>query len=153
MRKPRNSDNSETGEVDEVLTIHEDDRTLYQEQKESTAKASLETPSENDPIFSAAIKGFSDSDNADDKKLGQAVADDMQNAVMLAFNETIPEDHLKKLLEQRNLPDNCKAGQAKLSCNFFNSFSCNQEVLTFWQSLIFLAITLKNYKLCYLKLN
>ena len=38
----------------------------------------------------------------------------MQNVVMLAFNETISEDHLKKLLEQTNLPDNCKAAQAKL---------------------------------------
>ena len=86
---PEHSDNSETGEVDEVLTIHEDDRTLYQEQKEITAKAFLKTHSENDHIFSEAIKGFSDSDNIDNKKWGQAVADDMQNAVMLAFNETI----------------------------------------------------------------
>ena len=57
---PEHSDNSETGEVDEVLNIHEDDRTLYQEQKEITAKAFFETPSENDPIFSAAIKRFPD---------------------------------------------------------------------------------------------
>ena len=96
---PECSDNSETGEVDEVLNIHEDDRTLYQEQEEITAKAFLETPSENDPIFSAAIKGFSDSYNVDDEKWGQPVADDVQNAVMLAFNQTISEDHLKKLLE------------------------------------------------------
>ena len=41
-----------------MLIIHEDDRTLSQEQKEITAKAFLETPSENDPIFSATIKGF-----------------------------------------------------------------------------------------------
>ena len=64
----KRSDNSETGEVDEVLNIYEDDRTLYQEQEEITAKAFLETPSENDPIFSAAIKGFSDSYNVDDEK-------------------------------------------------------------------------------------
>ena len=31
-------------------------------------KVFLETPSENDPIFSAAIKGFSDSYNVDDEK-------------------------------------------------------------------------------------
>ena len=105
---PERSDNSETGEVDKVLNIHEDDRTLYQEQEEITAKALLETPSENDPIFSAAIKGFSDSYNVDDKKWGQPVADDVENAVMLAFNQTISEDHLKKLLERTNLPDNCK---------------------------------------------
>ena len=48
---PERSDNSETGEVDEVLNIHKDDRTLYQEQEEITAKAFLETPSENDLIF------------------------------------------------------------------------------------------------------
>ena len=36
------SDNSETGEVDEVLNIHEDDRTLYQEQEGITTKAFLE---------------------------------------------------------------------------------------------------------------
>ena len=52
---PEHSDNSETGEVDEVLNIHEDDRTLHQEQEEITAKAFLETPAENDPIFSAAM--------------------------------------------------------------------------------------------------
>ena len=105
---PERYDNSETGEVHKVLNIHEDDRTLYQEQEEITAKAFLETPSENDPIFSAAIKGFSDSYNVDDEKWGQPVADDVQNAVMLAFNQTISEDHLKKLLERTNLPYNCK---------------------------------------------
>ena len=114
LENPERSDNSETGEVNEVLNIHEDDRTLYQEQEEITAKAFLETPSENDPIFSAAIKGFSDSYNVDDEKWGQPVADDVQNAVMLAFNQTISEDHLKKLLERTNLPDNCKVAQAKL---------------------------------------
>ena len=51
LENPERSDNSETGEVNEVLNIHEDDRTLYQEQEEITAKAFLETPSENDPIF------------------------------------------------------------------------------------------------------
>ena len=77
-------------------------------------KAFLETPSENDPISSAAIKGFSDSYNVDDEKWGQPVADDVQNVVMLAFNQTISEDHLKKLLERTNLPDNCKVAKAKL---------------------------------------
>ena len=62
------SDNSETRKVDKLLTIHEDDRTLYQEQKEITARAFLETPSENYLIFPAAIKLFSDSSNVDDKK-------------------------------------------------------------------------------------
>ena len=42
------------------------------------------------------------------------MADDVQNAVMLAFNQAISEDHLKKLLEQTNLPNNCKVAQAKL---------------------------------------
>ena len=42
------------------------------------------------------------------------MADDVQNAVMLAFNQTISEDHLKKLLERTNLPDNCKVAQEKL---------------------------------------
>ena len=42
------------------------------------------------------------------------MADDVQNVVMLAFNQTISEDHLKKLLERTNLPDNCKVAQAKL---------------------------------------
>ena len=39
---PERSDNSETGEVDEVLNIHEDDRTLYQEQEGISTKAFLE---------------------------------------------------------------------------------------------------------------
>ena len=42
------------------------------------------------------------------------MADDVQNAVMLAFNQNISEDHLEKLLERKNLPDNCKVAQAKL---------------------------------------
>ena len=42
------------------------------------------------------------------------MADDVQNAVMLAFNQTISEDHLKKLLERTNFPDNCKVALAKL---------------------------------------
>ena len=53
------------------------------------------------------------------------MADEVQNAVMLAFNQTISEDHLKKSLERTNLPDNCKVAQK--TGNFFNSFSCNQE--------------------------
>ena len=57
-----NSDNSEifliSGKVYTVLTIYKDDRTIYQERKEITGKALLESPSENVPIFSAAIKGF-----------------------------------------------------------------------------------------------
>ena len=42
------------------------------------------------------------------------MADDVKNAVMLDFNQTISEDHLKKLLERTNLPDNCKVAQTKL---------------------------------------
>ena len=108
------SDNSETGEVDEVLTTHEDDTTLYQEQKQITAKAFLETVAENDLIFSAVIKGFCDSYNVDDEKFGQAVPDNVQNAVMLAFNQTISLDHWEKLPERTNLPDNYKVAQKKL---------------------------------------
>ena len=53
---PEHSDNSETGEVDEVPTIHEDVRTLYQEHKEITTKAFLETPSENDSFFTSGYQ-------------------------------------------------------------------------------------------------
>ena len=42
------------------------------------------------------------------------MADDVQNGVVLAFNETISEDHLNKLLERANLPKNCKSAQGKL---------------------------------------
>ena len=87
---------------------------IKKKKTEITAKAFLETPSENDPIFSAVIKGLYDSYNVDDEKWSQEVADDVQNAVMVAFNETISEDHLKKLLERTNLLDNCKVVQAKL---------------------------------------
>ena len=52
--------------------------------------------------------------NVGEEKWGQPVADDVQNAVMLAFNQTISEDHLKKLLGQTNFSDNCKVAQAKL---------------------------------------
>ena len=102
---------------------------FIKKKEEITAKAFLETPSENDPIFSAAIKGFSDSYNVDDEKWEQPVADDVQNAVMLAFYQTISEDHLKKLLERTNLANNCTVAQAKLvnPVIFVNSFSCNQE--------------------------
>ena len=64
--------------VDEILTIHED-CTLYQEQKKVTANAFLETPFENDPIFSVAINGFSDYYNVDDEKWGYLVVSHRQN--------------------------------------------------------------------------
>ena len=64
--------------------------------------------------MSAALKGFCDSYNVDDKKCRQAVANDVQNGVMPAFNEIISEDHLKKVLERTDLPDNCKVAQVKL---------------------------------------
>ena len=90
---PERFENSKTGEVDEVLTVYEDDKTLYQEQREIIAKTFLGTPSENDPILSAVIKGFSDSYNVDDKKLEQTVTDDVQNVFMLVFNKSISADH------------------------------------------------------------
>ena len=111
--KPKYSDNSGFAEVDEATT-HEDDRTLYQEQREITSKVFIETSSENDPIFSAAIKNFSGSYNVYDEKWEQAVADDLQSAVMLAFNEAISEEHLKKLLSRTNWPDNCKPAHTKV---------------------------------------
>ena len=42
------------------------------------------------------------------------MTDDVQNAVMLAFNESLSQNHFKKLLERTNLHDNCKAAQEKL---------------------------------------
>ena len=71
-------------------------------------KVFLETPSENDPIFSAAIKGFSDSYNVDDEKWRQPVADDVQNAVMLAFNQTISETTWKSYLNEQIWPITAK---------------------------------------------
>ena len=46
LENPERSENSETGEVNKVLNIHEDDRTLYQEQEEITAKAFEKLPLE-----------------------------------------------------------------------------------------------------------
>ena len=66
-KNPEHSDNLETGEIDKVLNICEDEMTLYQEQKRNYGKG-FPWNSENDFIFSAAIKGFSDSYNVDDKK-------------------------------------------------------------------------------------
>ena len=53
----------------------------------------------------------------------------MQNAVMLGFNETTSDGHLKNLLEQTNFPDNCKVAQAKLvnPMIFSTVSSCSQE--------------------------
>ena len=56
---PEPSDNSETGEVDKVLNILEDDRTLYQEQEEISAKAFYGTLSLKMTLFSQQLsKGF-----------------------------------------------------------------------------------------------
>ena len=58
LENPERSENSETGEVNKVLNIHEDDRTLYQEQEEITAKA-FEKLSLEMILFSQQLsKGF-----------------------------------------------------------------------------------------------
>ena len=59
------------------------------------------------------------------------MTDDVQNAVTLAFNQTISEEHLEMLLERTNLPDNCKVAQAKLvNPWFFQQFLLQSVALT-----------------------
>ena len=86
-------------------------RTLYQEYRDVTGQTFLTTSTDNNPICSAIE--FFDLYNVHDKKLGEVVAADAQSEVMLAFNESILEDHLKKLYESITLLDNCKPAQLK----------------------------------------
>ena len=58
LENPERSENSETGEVNKVLNIHEDDRTLYQEQEEITAKAFEKLPLEMILFSQQLSKGF-----------------------------------------------------------------------------------------------
>ena len=127
---PENSDNSDSGEDDEVndgrnrVTIHETDQSLYREtdlaasflSPQETSSSSVATPGkpEDDPMMGSVFKEFSESYNQDNKKWGELASEEVTKVVSVAFKETLSESSFKNLLTKVTLPENCKFAQAKL---------------------------------------
>ena len=125
---PENSDNS--GEVDEVndgqnrVTIHETDRSLYQEtdlavsfhsyQETSSSSVATTGKPEDDPMMGSVFKEFSESYNQDNENWGEPASEEVTKVVSVAFKETLSESAFKNLLTKVTLPENCKFNQAKL---------------------------------------
>ena len=125
---PENSDNS--GEVDELndrqnrVTIHETDRSLYQEtylaasihsyQETSSSSVATTGKPEDDPMMGSVFKEFSESYNQANENWGEPASEEVTKVVSVAFKETLSESAFKNLLTKVTLPENCKFAQAKL---------------------------------------
>ena len=125
---PENSDNS--GEVDEVndgqnrVTIHETDRSLYQEtdlavsfhsyQETSSSSVATTGKPEDDPMMGSVFKEFSESYNQDNENWGESASEEETKVASVAIKETLSETAFKNLLTKVTLPENCKFAQAKL---------------------------------------
>ena len=127
---PENSDNSDSGEDDEVndgrnrVTIHETDRSLYHEtdlaasflshQETSSSSVATTGKPEDDPMMGSVFKEFSESYNQDNENWGEPASEEVTKVVSVAFKETLSESAFKNLLTKVTLPENCKFAQAKL---------------------------------------
>ena len=127
---PENSDNSDSGEDDEVndgrnrVTIHETDRNLYHEtdlaasflshQETSSSSVATTGKPEDDPMMGSVFKEFSESYNQDNENWGEPASEEVTKVVSVAFKETLSESAFKNLLTKVTLPENCKFAQAKL---------------------------------------
>ena len=127
---PENSDNVDSGEDDEEndrqnrVTIHETDRSLYNEtdlaasflSHQETSSSSVATTGrpEDDPMMGSVFKEFSESYNQANENWGEPASEEVTKVVPAAFKETLPDTALKNLLNKVTLPENCKLTQAKL---------------------------------------
>ena len=127
---PGNSDNSDFGEDDEEndrrnrVTIHETDRSLYNEtdlaasflshQKTSSSSVVTTGKPEDDPMMGSVFKEFSESYNQANENWGEPASEEVTKVVSVAFKETLSETTFKNLLTKIVLPENCKFTQAKL---------------------------------------
>ena len=137
---PENSDNSDSGEDDEVndgqnrVTIDETDCSLYHKtdlaasfpshQETSSSSVAKTGKPEDDPMMSSVFKEFSESYNQDNKNWGEPASEEVAKVVSVAFKEILSESAFKNLLTKVTLPENCKFAQAKLvNPAVFNSAS------------------------------
>ena len=98
---PENSDNSDSGEDDEEndrqnrVTIHETDRSLYNEtdlaasslSQKDTSSSSVETTGkpEDDPMMSSVFKEFCESYNQANENWGEPTSEEVPKIVYVAF--------------------------------------------------------------------
>ena len=127
---PENSDNSDSGEDDEVndgrnrVTIHETDRSLYHEtdlaasflshQETSSSSVATTGKPEDDPMMGSVFKEFSESYNQANENWGEPASEEVTKVVSVAFKEILSESAFENLLTKVTLPENCKFAQAKL---------------------------------------
>ena len=116
---PENSDNSDSGEDDEVndgrnrVTIHETDRSLYHEtdlaasflSHQETSSTSVVTAGkpEDDPMMVSIFKEFSESYNQANENWGEPASEEVTKVVSVVFKETLSESAFKNLLTKVNL--------------------------------------------------
>ena len=119
---PENSDNSDSGEDDEVndgrngVTIHETDRSLYHEtnlaasflshQETSSSSVAATGKPEDDPMMGSVFKEFSESYNQANENWGEPASEEVTKVVSVAFKETLSKSAFRNLLTKVALPDN-----------------------------------------------
>ena len=102
---PENSDNSDSGQVDEEndkrnrVTIHETDRSLYNEtdlaasflsHQETSSSSEVTTGKPgDDPMMGSVFKEFSESYNQVNEKCEEPVSEEVTKVVPVAFKETL----------------------------------------------------------------
>ena len=127
---PENSDNSDSGEDDEVIdgrnsvTIHETDRSLYNgtnlaasflsHQEISSSSVATTGKLEYDPMMGSVFKELSESCNQANENWEEPASEEVTKVVSFAFKGTLSETAFKNLLTEVTLPENCKFVQAKL---------------------------------------
>ena len=127
---PENSDNSDSREDDEVndrrnrVTIHETDRSLYNEtdlaasflshQETSSSLVATTGKPEDDPMMGSFFKEFSESYDQANENWDKPAFEEVTKVASVAFKETLSEKAPKNLLTKFTLTENYKFAQAKL---------------------------------------
>ena len=127
---PESFDNSDFGKDDEEndrqssVTIHETDRSLYNEndvaasflshQEISSSSGATTSKPEDDPMMDSVFKEFSESYDQANENCGEPASEEVIKVVSVVSKETLSGTALKKLLTKVTLPENCKFAQAKL---------------------------------------
>ena len=105
IEDPENSDNSNSGEGDEVndgwnmVTIHETDRSLYHEtdltasflshQETSSSSVATTGKPEDDPMMGSVFKEFSESYNQENENWGEPASEEVTKVFSVVFKETL----------------------------------------------------------------
>ena len=110
---PENSDNSDSGEVDEensrrnMVTIYEMDYSLYNEidvaascpshQETSTSSVTTTFKPEDDPMMGSVLKGFFESYNQPNTNWREPASEEVTKLVSVLFKETLSETRIECL--------------------------------------------------------